>query len=74
MHYAHVNYKEFTMNRNILEEFYSDPATYGRVVANAHRERSRAIAAGLTWLAGWVRDRLTPHAGLRPTRWVARLG
>ena len=62
------------MNRNVLEEFYSDPANYGRVVANAHRERSRAIAVGFAWLAGWVKGRLTPQAGLRPTRWVARLG
>ncbi len=74
MHYAHVNYKESTMNRNILEELYSDPASYERLVANAHRERSRAIAAGLAWLVGWVKDRLTPHAGPHPTRWIERLG
>ena len=62
------------MNRNILEEFYSDPAYYGRVVANAHRERSRAIAAGLAWLAGYVKARFTPQVGVRPTRWIERMG
>ena len=62
------------MNRNILNEFYSDPAFYSRVVANAHRERSRAIAAGFAWLASYVKARLTPPVGLRPARWIARLG
>jgi len=74
MQHAHVKRKEKTMNRNILEELYSDPAFYGRVVANAHRERSRAIAAGFAWLAGYIKAQFTPHAGMRPARWAARLG
>jgi hypothetical protein len=74
MHHTHVNRKEKTMNRNILDEFYSDPAFYTRVVANAHRERSRAIAAGFAWLASYAKARLTPHIGRHPARWIARLG
>lgn len=62
------------MNRNVLEEFYSDPAYYRNVVANAHRERSRAIAAGYAWLAAYLKTRFTPKVGMRPTRLVERLG
>ena len=62
------------MNRNLLEEFYSDPEAYGRVVANAHRERSRAIAAGFAWLADYMKAQLVPHVGMRPARWIERLG
>lgn len=62
------------MNRNILDEFYSDPAFYSRVVANAHRERSRAIAAGFAWLAGYAKAQFRLHFGLRPAHWIERLG
>ena len=62
------------MNRNLLDELYSDPDFYGRVVAKAHRERSRAIAAGIAWLAGYVKAQLTLRFGLRPARWIERLG
>lgn len=74
MHYTHVKYKEQSMNRNILDEFYSDPVFYSRVVANAHRERSRAIAAGFAWLVSYANARLTRHIGPHPARWIARLG
>lgn len=62
------------MNRNILEEFYSDPAFYRNVVANAHRERSRALAAGFAWLSDFIKARFTPHAGMRPGNWLERAG
>ena len=62
------------MNRNILDELYRDPDFYSRAVAKAHRERSRAIAAGLAWLAGYVKAKLTLQFGVRPARWIARLG
>ena len=62
------------MNRNVLEEFHSDPESYRRVVANAHRERSRAIAAGFAWLADYVKARFAPQFGMRPARWIERLG
>ena len=64
------------MNRYVMEEFYSDPEAYGRVVANAHRERSRAIAAGFAWLADYLKARLTPHIGIgiHPAHWTERLG
>ena len=58
------------MNRNILEEFYSDPATYQRVVEQAHRERSAAIRAGFAWL----RQQLTPRLNFHPNHWMERLG
>ena len=74
MHHAHVKRKEKTMNRNILDELYSDPDFHSRLVAKAHRERSLAIAAGLAWLAGYVKAKFTPHFGLHQGRWIARLG
>ena len=74
MQYVHVKHKEKTMNRNILDELYSDPDWYSRVAAKAHRERSRAVAAGLAWLAGYVKAKLTPKFRVRPARWIARLG
>jgi hypothetical protein len=77
MHYAHVKRKEKTMNRNILEELYSDPDAYQRMVERAHRERSRAIGAGvraaLGALAG-LRQRLAARFDLRPGHWMERLG
>jgi hypothetical protein len=65
------------MNRNILEEFYSDPNTYQRVVEQAHRERSRAIGAGLrAGLAALteLRQRLLARFDFRPGHWMERLG
>ena len=60
------------MNRNILDELYSDPDFYSRMVAKAHRERSRAIAASFAWLLRQAKARFAP--GLLPTKWIARLG
>ena len=46
------------MNRYILEEFHSDPALRQRLFEKAHRERNRAIRAGLAWLFAQVKARL----------------
>ena len=62
------------MNRNLMDEFYRDPAFYDRLVAKAHRERSRAMAAGFAWLAGYVKEKFALHFRLRPARWIERLG
>jgi len=63
-----------TMNRNILEEFYSDPAIYRNVVANANRERCRALSADFAWLAEFIQSRFTLLAGIRPAHWLERAG
>jgi len=46
------------MNRYVPEEFDNEPALYAR----------------LAWLLDQVKARLTPLRGLRPSRWLARLG
>ena len=56
------------MNRITLEAFHNDPALRRRLFEMAHRERARALHAGLAWL----RKRLTPR--LHPSHWIARLG
>ena len=58
------------MNRFIIDEFYRDPALRDRLFAEARRERSRAIRAGL----GWLRRRLTPRFDFHPRHWMERLG
>ena len=61
------------MNRNILEEFYNDPARQRRLLENAHRERALVVKAGLAWL--WKQARsLVPRSHGRQGRWIARLG
>ncbi len=62
------------MNRYILEEFHNDPAVRRRLFEKAHRERNRAIRAGLAWLFAQVKVRLAPRIPRRPARWLARLG
>ena len=74
MHHAHVKHKENQMNRYMLKEFHNDPALRRRLFESAHRERARAVSAGLAWLIGQVKARLTPRIRLRPSRWIARLG
>ncbi len=71
MHYAHVNYKEQTMNRYMLEEFHKAPALYRRL---AEREQARAVGEAFAWLLGYVKARFAPGSGLRPGRWIERLG
>ncbi len=61
------------MYRNIMEEFYSDPALRRRLFESAHRERALAVKAGLVWLWKQARSRF-PRSHGRPTRWIARLG
>jgi len=78
MHDVHVNRKEKTMNRYIMEEFHNNPALLRRrLMTAAHRERARAIGEGFAWLfgslarlPGYLKARLTP--GNRS--WIARLG
>ena len=74
MHYVHVKHKEKTVKTYTLEQLHDDPALYGRLVAQAHRERSRAIHAGFVWLVDYAKAQLARHRGMRPARWVARLG
>jgi hypothetical protein len=70
MHYAHVNCKEKTMNRYSMEEYYRLPDLGRRLDVEAHRERARAIYAGLAWLYTQGKARLTA----RPGGWIERLG
>lgn len=56
------------MNRITLEDFRNDPELRRRLFEEAHRERAKAVLAGLLWL----RKRLTPRS--RPPHWLARLG
>ena len=74
MHYAHVKHKEYPMNRYIMEEFHNDPVLRRRLFSEAHRERARAVSAGLAWLFGYLKARLTRHSNPRPAQWLARLG
>ena len=62
------------MNPITLEEFHSDPAQRRRLYEMAHRERARAVRAGLTWLRRKIAARLAPHLYVRPARWIERLG
>ena len=62
------------MNRYILEEFHNDPALRRRLFEEAHRERARAVRAGLAWLRKQLTARLTLGIRLHPARWIARLG
>ncbi len=71
MHYVHVNCKENPMNRYMLEEFHNDPALRRRLFGAAHRERSRAVRAGLAWLSAHLKALFHPRL---PARWIARLG
>ena len=57
------------MNRYVMEEFYNDPALRRRLFAAAHKERTRAVLAGLVWL----RRRLLPRFDFHPG-WMERLG
>lgn len=59
------------MNRYMLEEFHKAPALYRRL---AEREQSRAIRDAFAGLVGYVKARLTPRSGLRPARWIERVG
>ena len=67
MHHEHVKRKENQMNYAILEEFHNDSDLRRRMFAEAHRERTRAVRAGLAWLG----DQLVTR---QPARWIARLG
>lgn len=58
------------MKRDVIDEFYSDPALRRRLFEAAHRERSRALRAGLAWLG----RRLVPHFEFGPRQWMQRLG
>lgn len=58
------------MNRFIVDEFHNDPALRRRLFAAAHRERSRAIRAGLAWL----RRHLAARFDFEPRQWIERLG
>jgi len=60
------------MNRYVMEEFYNDPALRRRLFGEARRDRARAVSAGFDWLRARLKARFTP--GLRPARWLARLG
>jgi hypothetical protein len=71
MHHGHVKRKEMHMNYYLLEEFHNDPALRRRLFAEAHRERGRAVRAGLAWLSAQIVARLSPR---HPARWIARLG
>lgn len=62
------------MNRYLMEEYYRDPALLDRLVRKAHRERARAIGAGLIWLLGRAKTLLTPRIHVRPGQWLERLG
>jgi len=59
------------MNHYMLEEFHNDPALRRRLFGEAHRERSRAVRAGLAWLYGRTAALLRPR---HPARWIERLG
>ena len=59
------------MNYAILEEFHNDSDLRRRLFAEAHRERTRAVRAGLAWLGNQLVTRLKPR---QPARWIARLG
>ena len=71
MHYEHVKRKENQMNYAILEEFHNDSDLRRRLFAEAHRERTRAVGAGLAWLGNQLVKLLNPR---QPARWIARLG
>ena len=58
------------MNRYVIDEFYRDPALRRRLFAEAHRERRRALRAGLPWLG----RRLIPRFDFGPSHWLQRLG
>ena len=60
------------MNRYVMEEFYNDPALLHRLFGEARRERARSVNAGLGWVLGQLKARLSP--GTRPAHWIARLG
>lgn len=62
------------MNRYIIEEFYRDPGLRHRLEQAAHRERTRAILAGIAWLVAQVKARLTPRNHAPLGRWIERLG
>ena len=65
------------MNRFIIDEFYRDPALRSRLFAEAHRESSRTIRAGLRQgLAALVGlgKRLIPRFEFGPRQWMQRLG
>jgi hypothetical protein len=78
MHHAHVNCKEQTMNRYMIEEYHSSPAVLrSRLVREAHLERAQAIGDAIAWLFGsvgrvfgYAKARLTA----RPAGWTERLG
>jgi hypothetical protein len=78
MHHTHVNRKEKTMNRYILEEFHSNPALLRRrLTTEAHRQRSLAVGnaiasvfSGIGRLFAYARARLAA----RPGGWIERLG
>jgi hypothetical protein len=82
MHHAHVNCKEQTMNRYMIEEYHSSPAVLrSRLVREAHRQRAQAIGDAIAWLFGSVgrlSSRLVGYAKARltarPAGWTERLG
>ena len=58
------------MNRYSMEEYYRLPDLARRLDVEAHRERARAIYAGLAWLFRQAKARLAAHPG----GWIERLG
>jgi hypothetical protein len=58
------------MNRCIVDEVHLSPARIERLVQRAHRERARALSAGLARL--W--RGLTPRFDFHPGHWMERLG
>jgi hypothetical protein len=78
MHHVHVNCKEQTMNRYMIDEYHRDPALLRRrLTAQAHLERSKAVGDAIAALFSsvgrlfnYVKTRLAP----RSSRWIERLG
>lgn len=71
MHHAHVKRKELPMKAFTVHDFHTNPGLRRRLFAEARRERTRALLAGLAWL----RQRLP--AAIGPSlvgRRLARLG
>lgn len=58
------------MNRFIADEIHLSPALIERLIERAHRDRARAMGAGIARL--W--KGLTPDFHFHPGHWMERLG
>jgi hypothetical protein len=74
MQHVHVKRKESQMNRYIMDEYHRIPDLHARLNLAAHRERSRAVAAGFKWLAIYAREHLLPRFHFGRSHWLERLG